>query len=192
MLRRIELHGVLADKFGSSFELDVESPREAAQALSYQLDGFRQFMNNAHNDGLYFAIFNDDENIGLNEIDMQTGASTIHIVPEICGAGGNTGGILQVIAGAALIAVGVIGFGFTAGTSSALIGAGAGLLIGGAAQLLMPTPKIQDQDEAGNKASYGFGSAVTTVAQGNPVPIAYGRREIGGFVISAMVVNEDT
>ena len=186
MLRRIELHGILADKFGKSFELDVSSPREACTALSYQIDGFKNFMMTAHESGLFFAVYNDDENIGEDEIDNDTGASVIRIVPEIVGAGGGVGGWLQVIAGAALVAVGV----FVPGMQWA-IGAGAGLVIGGAASLLMPTPNIEQQDEAGNKASYAFGGAITTVAQGNPVPVLLGEREIGGFVISLMIVNED-
>lgn len=187
MLRRIELHGILADKFGKSFELDVMSPREACTALGYQIDGFKQFMATAHESGLFFAVFNDDENIGTNEIEHNTGASIIRIVPEIVGAGGGVGGWLQVIAGAVLVGVGI----FVPG-AQALIGAGVGLMLGGAASLLMPTPNIEPQDEAGNKASYAFGGAVTTVAQGNPVPILLGRHEIGGFIISISIVNEDT
>ena len=57
MLRRIELHGILADKFGKFFDLDVESPREACEALSYQVDGFKKFMLTAHESGLFFAVF---------------------------------------------------------------------------------------------------------------------------------------
>lgn len=186
MLRRIELHGVLADKFGKSFELDVKSPREACEALSYQIKGFKRFMTTAHESGLFFAVFNDDSNIGPNEIDMNTGASVIRIVPKIVGAGGDTLGWVQVIAGAALVGAGFIM------KQPGLIAAGAGMLLGGAATLLMPTPNLDPQDPDGNKPSYAFGGAVTTVAQGNPVPVLYGRRHIGGAVISVMIVNEDT
>lgn len=186
MLRRIELHGILAEKFGKSFDLAVSSPREACQALSYQIDGFKQFMATAHKDGLFFAVFNDDENISDSQIEHNTGASIIRIVPEIVGAGGDVGGWLQVVAGAALVGVGV----FVPGMQWA-IGAGVGLMIGGAATLLMPTPNIEPQDEAGNKASYAFGGAVTTVAEGNCVPLLLGRRKIGGHMISLQIVNED-
>lgn len=190
MLRQIELHGVLADKFGKSFTLDVATPREACEALSYQIQGFKKFMMTAHQSGLFFAVFNDDSNIGEHELDMQTGASVIRIVPQIVGAGGNTMGWLQVVAGAALI-----GLSFVPGMQAfapALMGAGVGMLVGGAASLLMPVPKLDTQDPDGNKPSYAFGSAVTTVAQGNPVPVLFGRRYVGGFVISAMMVSEDT
>lgn len=189
MLRRIELHGVLADMFGKSFDLAVASPREACQALSYQVDGFKEFMAHAHKDGLFFAVFNDDENISDTQIGMNTGASVIRIVPEIVGAGGKIGGWLQVVAGAALV-----GLSFVPGLQAfapSLIGAGVGLMLGGAASLLMPTPNIEQQDEAGNKASYAFGGAVTTVAEGNCVPLLLGRRKIGGHMISLQIVNED-
>lgn len=190
MLRRIELHGVLAEMFGKSFDLAVASPREACQALSYQVDGFKQFMANAHKDGLFFAVFNDDENISDTQIEHNTGAGVIRIVPEIVGAGGGSlGGILQVVAGAALV-----GLAFVPGLQAfapSLIGAGVGLMIGGAASLLMPTPNIEQQDEAGNKASYAFGGAVTTTAEGNCVPLLLGRRKIGGHLISLQIVNED-
>lgn len=186
MLRRIELHGILADKFGKSFDFDVESTREACEALSYQVDGFRQFMMTANESGLFFAVFYDDneQSIGTDEVEMKTGAKIIRIVPKITGAGGDAMGWIQVIAGVALI-------GFSGG-NPAMIAAGAGMLLGGAATLLMPRPTITPQDPDGNKPSYAFGGAVTTVAEGNPVPLAYGRRQIGGAVISMMIVNEDT
>lgn len=191
MLRQIELHGVLADKFGKSFMLAVSTPREACEALGYQIPDFKQFMMTAHQSGLFFAVFNDDSNIGEHELEMQTGASVIRIVPQIVGSGGDTMGWLQVVAGAALIGVGLFVPG-AAAFAPALIGAGSGMLIGGVASLLMPVPNLDTQDPDGNKPSYAFGSAVTTVAQGNPVPVLYGRRYVGGFVISAMMVSEDT
>ena len=186
MLRRIELHGILAEKFGKSFDFDVESTREACEALSYQVDGFRQFMMTAHESGLFFAVFYDDneQSISADEVEMKTGAKVIRIVPKITGAGGDAMGWIQVIAGVALI-------GFSGG-NPAMIAAGAGMLLGGAATLLMPRPTITPQDPDGNKPSYAFGGAITTVAEGNPVPLAYGRRQVGGAVISMMIVNEDT
>ena len=188
MLRRIELHGILADKFGKSFDFDVESTREACEALSYQVDGFKRFMMTAHESGLFFAVFYDDneQSISTDEVEMKTGAKVIRIVPKITGAGGDTLGWIQVIAGAALVGAGFIM------VQPSLIAAGGGMLLGGAASLLMPRPTITPQDPDGNKPSYAFGGAITTVAEGNPVPLAYGRRHNGGAVISMMIINEDT
>lgn len=215
MLKTIKLYGILGQKFGREFKLDVANTREAMRALSVQIAGFEHFMTHAHEQGLAFAIFlkgkgssnkrgkkrpaiYDHEtkrlitgdNIGEEQLDMNTEADTIHIVPRVMGAGGNNG-ILQLVLGAILIAASFIpGIGQAA--QVALIGAGAGMAMGGVASMLMPKiDNTQDQNQDGNRANKGFGGAVTTVAQGNPVPILYGQREIGGFIISAGQYPED-
>lgn len=190
-MKTIHLHGVLADKFGEFFKLDIQSAREATHAIASQLPEFKMFMLNAEQNGMRFAVFADEKNLGESELDNMTAASVIHIVPKIMGAGGDAFGWLQVIAGAAMVVVGLGLTPFTGGTSLGLVGAGVGLMIGGAASLLMPTPELGNQDEDGNRANYGFGGAVTTVAQGNPVPILYGERYIGGFIVSAGIYTED-
>ncbi|HEJ0080835.1 tail assembly protein [Acinetobacter baumannii] len=216
MLKTIKLYGILGQKFGREFKLDVANTREAMRALSVQIAGFEQYMLTAHKQGLAFAIFLKSkntsnkrgkkrpaiydhetkrlitgDNIGEEQLDMNTEAETIHIVPRVMGAGGN-GGVLQLVLGVVLIVAGVM----TGGTSSvygiALIGAGAGMAMGGVASMLMPkVATTQDQNQDGNRANEGFGSAVTTVAQGNPVPILYGQREVGGFIVSAGQYPED-
>lgn len=190
-LKTIMLHGVLAEKFGKEFRLAVLTPKEATHAIASQLPEFKKFMLQAEQNGMRFAVFADEKNLGENDIDSVTGASVIHVVPKIMGAGGDAMGWLQVIAGAAMVVVGLGLTPFTAGSSMALVGAGIGLMIGGAASLLMPTPELGNQDEDGNRANYGFGGAVTTVAQNNPVPIAIGERHVGGFIASAGIYTED-
>ncbi|MCU4496380.1 tail assembly protein [Acinetobacter ursingii] len=218
MLKTIKLYGVLAEKFGHQFKLDVSSTREAVRALSVLLPGFEKFMLHAHERGLGFAIFLDEikghrsrgkkqpycydaatnrritgRNVAACELDMLTESSAIKIVPRVMGAGGNNG-ILQVVVGVVMIAAAFYTGGASmsawGASSAAMFGAGAGMLVGGLAQMMMPTAgDVQDQD--GNRANKGFGSAVTTIAQGNPVPILRGEREIGGFIASAGQFTED-
>ena len=189
MLKTIKLYGVLGKKFGKEFHLAVESTREAVKALSVQVPGFEQFMLTAHEQGLTFAVFQDDENIGEDQIDFETGAKVIKIVPKVKGAGG----LFQTILGAILIVGGIFTGGLSTGLGVALIGAGVGMAVGGIAMMLMPkVDTLQDQNQDGNKANKGFGGAVTTVAQGNPVPILYGQREVGGFIVNAGQFAVDT
>ena len=191
MLKTIKLYGILAKKFGKQFKLDVANTREAIRALSIQLPGFEKFMLHAHEQGLAFAVFQDKQNICENELDMSTDATVIKIVPRVMGAGGD-GGVLNLVLGAVLIVAGVFTFGATSAMGVALIGAGIGMAVGGVAQMLMPkVNNQQDQNQDGNKANHGFGGAVTTVAQGNPVAVLRGRREIGGFIVSAGQYAED-
>lgn len=190
-MKRIILHGEL-EQFGKNFDLDVSSCREAAHALSCQIYEFKMFMLKSEQEGMRFAVFadsiNEDNSIAESEVDNATSANIIHIVPRVMGAGGNVMAWGQVIVGAALI-------GFSGGLGSAqgmaMIGAGVGLVLGGAASLLMPVPDLGVQDEDGNRANYGFGGAVTTTAQNNPVPLLYGERHVGGFIGSAGIYTED-
>lgn len=194
MYKTIRFHGMLRERFGKEWRLEVNSVKEAMRLLSVQIQGLEHFMLNAHKQGLRFAIFTDKrKTISEKEVDMETGTELIRIVPIVEGAGGN--GILQTVLGAVmvvvggLISVGTLGGGAPLGAS--LIGAGIGMMVGGIASMLMPKVSTEDSNSDGNKANKGFGGAVTTVAQGNPVPILYGQREIGGFIISAGQYPED-
>lgn len=191
MLKTIKLYGILAKKFGKEFQLNVANTREAVRALSIQIPGFEKFMLHAHERGLEFAVFQDKQNISAKELDMNTTASVIKIVPRVIGAGGDNG-VLQTILGAVMVVVGAVAMAYGQAWGANLVGAGIGMLIGGVAQMLMPkVDNTQDQNSDGNKANFGFGGAVTTVAQGNPVPVLRGRREIGGFIVSAGQYPED-
>ncbi|NAR91523.1 tail assembly protein [Acinetobacter haemolyticus] len=191
MLKTIKLYGVLAKRFGKEFRLDVENTREAMRALCVQVQGFEHFMLHAHEQGLEFAVFQDKQNISETELDMSTSAKVIKVVPRVMGAGG----AVQTIIGAVLVVVGVLvtvgTLGGGAALGAGLIGAGVGMMVGGIAMMLMPKIESQDQNQDGNKANKGFGGAVTTVAQGNPVPVLYGQREVGGFIASAGQYPED-
>ena len=154
MLKTIKLYGILAKKFGKEFRLDVENTREAMRALCVQVPGFEHFMLHAHEQGLEFAVFQDKQNIGENELDMSTEAKVIKIVPKVKGSGG----AVQTIIGAVLVVVGVL---ITIGTlgggaplGAALIGAGIGMMVGGVAMMLMPkVDNTQDENQDGNKAN---------------------------------------
>lgn len=189
-MKTIILHGILAKKFGKSFNLAVGSTKEAMRALCVQLTGFEAFMMNAHRQGLRFAVFHDKHNVGENELEMSHTAKIIRVVPVV--EGSKKEGVLETVIGAVLVVAGVVatGMGF-APAGAALIGAGVGLMVGGISQMLMPKVDAQDNNQDGNKANKGFGGAVTTIAQGNPVPILYGEREIGGFIMSASQLPED-
>ena len=191
MLKTIKLYGVLAKRFGKEFRLDVENTREAMRALCVQVPGFEHFMLHAHEQGLEFAVFQDKQNISETELDMSTSAKVIKVVPKVKGAGG----AVQTILGAVLVVVGVLvtvgTLGGGAALGAGLIGAGVGMMVGGIAMMLTPKIENQDENQDGNKANKGFGGAVTTVAQGNPVPVLYGQREVGGFIASAGQYPED-
>src|SRR5699024_2686013 len=178
---------ILGSRFGRTFRLAVSTPAEAVRALAVQIPGFEQMLMR---DKRYrYAVFLDKRNLTEDELTMQ-GAGDIRIAPII--AGSKSGGLFNAVLGVALIALGAFTFGATSAIGLGLIAGGAGMLVGGAMQMLMPMPQgLTDSQGADNKPSYAFGGAVNTVAQGNPVGLLYGKRRVGGAIVSAGIYTED-
>ncbi|WP_227545231.1 tail assembly protein [Moraxella catarrhalis] len=105
-MKTIQLHGILAKKFGKSFRLSVGSTKEAMRALCVQLTGFEAFMMNAHKQGLRFAVFHDKHNVGESELDMNHTAKIIRVVPVV--EGSKKEGVLETVIGAVLVVAGVV------------------------------------------------------------------------------------
>nr|WP_288454567.1 tail assembly protein [uncultured Pseudomonas sp.] len=191
-MRTIKLYGVLRARFGREYRLDVHSVGDAVSALCNMLPGFEQFMRSADERGLTFAVFCGKRNIAEADLGLRgSDSSDIRIAPIVQGS--KNGGVFQTILGIVIIAVAwwnPMGWGVGA---SMLMAGGAGIAAGGVAQMLVQTPGVSTaaKNEDGNNPSYGFGGAVTTVAQGNPWPVLYGEREIGGAVDSGGVYTED-
>jgi len=191
-MRTIKLYGVLRSRFGREFRLDVHSVGDAISALCNLLPGFERFMRTADERGLTFAVFCGRRNIAEGDLGLRgSDDSEIRIAPIVQGS--KNGGVFQTILGVVMIAVGYFTFGTTSVYGMALIAGGAGIAMGGVSQMLVQTPGASTaaNNEDGNNPSYGFGGAVTTVAQGNPWPVLYGEREIGGAVDSGGVYTED-
>lgn len=192
----VRLYGQLR-KFGRDFKFDVNSKREVIDMISCQIKGFREFLINAEKKGLAFAIFEDKKNLNEKELEMTAvEGKTIRIAPIIIGS--KSGGLFQVVLGVVLVAAAVWFTGGAAAGSALAIGGqvttgiGISLIAGGLSSMLSPSPKMpKGYEQDGNVASYGFGGAVTTTAQGNPVALIYGEREVGGAIGSAGIYGED-
>ena len=191
MKRTVRLYGVLRQHFGRDFPLELSSPAEGINALCYLLPGFERFLRNAQARGLVFSVFAGPRNLTEQDLLLNTtDDSPIRIVP--LSAGSKNAGLFQTILGIALVAIGYFSFGTTSPWGMGLIAAGTGAAVGGVMQMLSPIPGIgEGRDEEGNRASYAFGGATTTVAQGNPWPVLYGEREIGGAVLSGGIYAQD-
>lgn len=181
----IKLSGSLARRFGREHRryLDSGSTREAFSALKNTLDGFEAFIQAAAKKGLRYAIFRNRRNVGEEEFALG-GTREIRIAPVL--EGSKRGGVLQTIVGAVLIAASFIpGF-------QALLAPGVALAAGGVIQMLSPQPKtLRSREDPDNMPSYAFGGPVNTTAAGHPVPLLYGKRRIGGAIISAGIHTED-
>lgn len=191
--RTVRLYGVLGVTFGRVHRLVIDTPREAIKALSVTIPGFERFLQTAKGRGLTFAVFNGKKNIGLDEIKF-SGREDIRIAPIIIGS--KKAGVFQTILGAVMVAAGALISVYSAGSMSAfgsqLAWAGGAMMLGGVVQMLSPMQNgLARREDPDNKPSYAFGGPVNTIAQGNPVPIGYGKRRVGGAIISAGIYAED-
>ncbi|MCY9800079.1 tail assembly protein [Citrobacter braakii] len=195
VMTTIKLSGSLASLFGREHKRLIGPTREAFRALSATIPGFEKFMNTSNTRGMTFAVFVDKKNVTKDDLDFPNGGRTIRIVPVIMGS--KRAGVLQTILGAVLVVVGVLGSTIGQAWGGGVWGPaawkiGAAMMVGGVAQMLSPQPGgLSSKQDADNKASYAFGGVTNTTAQGNPVPLCYGKRRIGGAIISAGIYVED-
>ena len=182
MLRKIRVYGRLAKFLGQRvFEADVASAAEAVRFLVVNFPQLEKHMADQH-----YRVSVGSYDLTLDELHDPAGQQEIKVVPVLVGAGGPVG---RIIAGAVLVAVGLFVPGIGALGVQLLVGVGASLVLGGVAQLLTPTPRINQpgtpEDNNDPRKSYSFSGIQNTSRQGTPVPIVYGETLVGSVVISA-------
>ncbi|WP_044611932.1 tail assembly protein [[Enterobacter] lignolyticus] len=190
IMTRIELGGDLGKVFGKIHHRLISKAHEATRALAATVDGFEKYMLSSKRRGITYAVFKGKKNIGEDDLGYPVTGEVIRVVPVIIGS--KKAGLLQTILGAVLVVAGYALSGFTGGASLALVAPGVALMAGGVIQMLSPQPAgLASKQDPDNRASYAFGGVTNTTAQGNPVPLLYGKRRIGGAIISAGIYVED-
>jgi predicted phage tail protein len=185
MLRRIKLYGKLAKFIGHRvLEADVSSAAEAVRFLLANWPELEQHMADQH-----YRVSVGTYALDKDELHDPAGQQEISIAPVVAGAGT----VGRIILGAVLIGLSFISglqaaaiFGSKLTVGAALLSLGGGLVLGGVAQLLTPTPKMQAVDQDPRK-TYNFSGIQQTSRQGTPVPVVYGKTLLGSIVISAGV-----
>lgn len=191
MLRKIILHGYLAEEFGGVYELDAQSPAEAVRALSVQIKGFAARVRAGE-----FFVIRGGKKIEELDLIMSFGKyAELHIVPVANGSKNN--GVLKVVLGVALIGIGfAVAGAFSGGAlnmSATLLGMsaktfitlGAGMFLNGLGQMLSPTPTVDSNESPDSRPSFLFSGAVNLSEEGNVIPVAYGAPWCGSLVSSS-------
>jgi predicted phage tail protein len=176
MLRKIKLYGKLAKFIGHRvLEADVASAAEAVRFLLANWPELEAHMNDQH-----YRVSIGTYDLTAEELHDPAGAAPISFVPVVAGAGA----VGRIIAGIALVAIGLFVPGIGALGVQILVGVGASLVLGGIAQLLTPTPSTST-DEGDPRKSFSFSGIQNTNRAGVPVPVIYGETLTGSVVISA-------
>ncbi|ELW9471214.1 TPA: tail assembly protein [Enterobacter cloacae] len=189
-MTRIELGGVLGKTFGKVHHRLISRVNEASVALAKTVPGFEQFMISSQRRGLTYSVFKGEKNIGVDDLGFPVTGDVIRIVPVIIGS--KKAGLIQTILGAVLVIASIWMPGLSIAASNMMFAAGASITLGGVVQMISPQATgLASKQSSDNRASYAFGGVTNTAAQGYPVPLLYGRRRIGGAIISAGIYVED-
>ncbi|EGQ2141439.1 TPA: tail assembly protein [Escherichia coli] len=190
VMTRIELGGVLGKTFGKVHHRLISRVSEAGVALAKTVPGFEQFMISSQRRGLTYSVFKGKKNIGVDDLGFPVTGDVIRIVPVIIGS--KKAGLIQTILGAVLVIASIWMPGLSIAASNMMFAAGASITLGGVVQMISPQATgLASKQSSDNRASYAFGGVTNTAAQGYPVPLLYGRRRIGGAIISAGIYVED-
>lgn len=200
--RKIILTGELAKRYGREHTLAVNTPAEAIRALCTNFPDLYGFLLSSEQRNVGYKVTIDKEQIENTDPIQLPFSRTMRIVPVIGGAkkGGLFGIVLGValiaasfyLPGAALFTVGSGAAAFAPSFASIAFGIGTSMVLGGISSILAPQPKAAaGAAEVTNLPSYTFNGPLNTTAQGNPVPVGYGRMIVGSAVISAGISADD-
>lgn len=185
------LYGFLGKKFGKVHKYAVKTPAEAIRALCMTIKDFKESVIKG---GSYKVCVGGKEYRSKEQLNHPMSVEdTLRLIPVVSGSGGANSGWAMIIIGIILVVVtwGVYGWDvIAAGGSMASYGfyAGVALIASGVSTLMMVPPTQQapgTYDTVEKRASKVFNGSQNTAAQGNPVPICYGKLMVGSQVISA-------
>lgn len=130
-MRKVYLEGMLGEKFGTEWNLAVNSPAEAMQAISAQRPGFKQFLIEGENIQGYDVLVGDEQ-VSLDECMLvnPSMSQTYTFTPVI--AGSKNAGLLMIVGLALVVMTGgaaALGFGGMMGGTVTATGATVGSTI---------------------------------------------------------------
>ena len=207
-MKVVKVYGKLRELLGQCrFELNVSTPAQAFKALLINFPQLERFILDSEKDGVSYRMMVGRHHIGeenFGDLALPFGEREVFsIAPAIAGAGSSFSRILLGVGligasflfpGAGLFGVQAIGATGAAGLAGAgiattigvgLSAVGAGLVLGGVADMISPTPVPQQRKEAEQLESFTFSGIVNISRQGIPVPVVLGRAYAGSVVISS-------
>jgi len=166
MLRQVHLHGYFTAFHDGPIAVVAETVSDAVEAVTRQLKGFQPTVRGRHR----VKVVGHETTEALYQPLGET--VDIHLVPQF--AGGKSGGFIQIIIGAVLVAGSFL---LPGPWAPYLMATGAMLMLGGLVQLLSPAPGEE-------KKSRYLGTPKNTVEIGTRIPILYGEDKVYGHYLS--------
>lgn len=170
----VQLCRHLAQFFPEEIKVSVKTPKEALAALFANFEGFSDYLHTAAEAGVAYEFFFDGQPIGLAQLSSvlpQEGVLSIRPVPS------GSGQTFKIIAGVALLGLGIAGVGFLAFTPTTFMITGAALLLSA----------FRGQKKPVDIKSHMFGGNESSMVEGGRMAVAYGIIMTAGMIISAKI-----
>lgn len=181
---RVKLHGPLRDLAPEGLQevdFDVRDVKQCVEAFSLQCPGFVR-----ERPLVQIQEVKNEHDLLRNDVEE------INIMPAF--VGGKRGGFIQILVGAALVAVSlaVPGLGTIGGiaVASILFNAGLSLVLAGVMSLLAPKPPSSTPAGENPEGSKYLPASGNTTRIGTRVPMGYGRQQVFGHILSFNVTAE--
>ena len=208
-MQRVILLGDMGERFGETWEMNVDYVKDIFKLIDCQRVGFKQYLLYCYENGTDFAIQRGKEFVGEEELMLSVGNEDLIVTPVPAGAKSGFAKILAAIAIIVIVAStgGFAGAGFFGKTTSMSInaatmtgtktvalttagkiavGLSASLALQGISQLMMPGPEL-DKETPDN---YLFNGSSDHIKEGLPIPICYGEMMVGGGVINQTLTTQ--
>jgi len=176
MTRTIHLMGRMGKLFGETHRLNCDTVQEAMHALDCMKGGVRRYLLECTDSDIQFTVQKGEDFMDYDNIGHNLGKDDIIITPI---PQGSKKGIGKIILGIILIVVSISmgDTGTAAKIAAAMMSIGVSLALQGIIEMTMDDP-----DELKEEKSSLFNGPINTTKMGVPVPICYGRMEVGGAV----------
>ena len=155
----IRLHGILAQKYGKVFEMEIDKPRDVIRAIDANREGFRKTVVDLQKQGFAYELIVNKKRLNKEEFSNNKKPQEIDFVPFIVGSGPETWIMLAISLISAVVQYALMDPGTIDGGQSTVSG--------------------------DNKSLMFSSSQVNLAAQGSPLPIGYGRLKVGSSIIQS-------
>ena len=196
-MKKVFLHGFLADKVGGEWDLIVDSPVEAIRAINCNTDDqllrnihdnyhrnvdivvwkinshTRQRVDQVNSSGEYDEDLLKEILVESHEMEVCSDFEEIHFAPRVQGEViSATIGVIATAVGTAMASISLASMAFT------MV---AGMVVAGIAAAMFPPVKVTNNTKS--TKSYMFGGRANLLEQGGAVPVGYGMLRVGSNTI---------
>ena len=184
MTRNIYLNGEIGQLFGNKWRLNCKTIQEAMHAIDCMKGGMRRYLTDCTENGVGFTVQKGEDFLDNQTVGIELGKDDLIITPVPAGSRRQKSkgqSFVKII-----VAVLMIYVGFKYGDPDQmekgfqlLISVGTSLALQGITELLTKEP-----DELSEEQATLFNGPTNNTKSGIPVPLCYGKMEVGGAVVN--------